>query len=199
MGGVNKIELYDKLCGELWSRVCDEDLKEPMIEALWFCGEEIIDDMNERLLLILLNEDESCRYVRTLLRRERRGERCVPDYLWVGVGKWMTDMAQKLTGEAEYLEHGPTRHEAMLEQERAKLLDRARNLRECAKRRCMIYKCNQITNKLDDCSTFGYLNESGFIRLYFGRKDPTDSQFAAALRDLAGKLLEYATKFMAID
>ena len=192
------IELYDKFSSELWPYLDDFD-REPITKAIWFCKDEAIEEMNKDLLLMMLHEDRDHAKADAMLERERHGERCVPDYLWVGVGKWMTNIAKKLTGEAEYLEHGPTRHEAMLEQERAKLLDRARNLRECAKRRCMIYKCNQITNELDDCSTFGYLNESGFIRLYFGRKDPTDSQFAAALRDLAGKLLEYATKFMAID
>lgn len=196
---MSKIELYDKLCSELWTRICHEDEKEPMFEAVWFCGEEIIAEMNEKLLLTILNEDDSGRYVRSLLRRERRGERCVPDYLWAGVGKWMTYIAQKMTGEAEYLEHGSTEHEVMLEQERAKLQDRARKLRECAKRRSMIYKCSRITDELNDVFIEEHINESRFIKLYFGKEDPTDEQYATALRDMASKLLEYATKLKTND
>ena len=196
------IELYDKFSSELWPYLDDFD-REPITKAIWFCKDEAIEEMNKDLLLMMLHEDRDYTKANAMLERERCGERCVPDYLWRAVGKWLTKLAKELTDQAERTERDtPTEHEIMLGRELDKLLRRAHELglKECAKRRSIINKCSQLTCELTPSygriSEVSAVSDAGFHEMYFkGKRTRSRRKFAAALRDLAGKLREYAVLF----
>lgn len=196
------IELYDKFSSELWPYLYDLD-REPITKAILFCKEEALEEMNKDLLLMMLQEDKDYAKANAMMERERHGEKCVPDYLWRAVGKWLTKMANELTDQAERTERDkPTEHEIMLGRELNKLLSRANELglKESSKRRCIINKCSQITCELHpSCGQVSYVtavSNDGFYEMYFnGKRTKSRRKFAAALRDLAGKLREYADLF----
>ncbi len=200
----SNIEIYDIFRKGLWPHIREYEY-EPISGALEFCHEAAIDELNEDLLPYMLGLENGQR-VLSLLERERSGERCLPDYVWRAFREWLTDLAKGLTDQAEYLEHDEfTECKNQLWQELVRLRRRRRKLGDVAKKRCIMARIQQIKDELDPYPLLPLLRADGIGRdsinnIYFDGEEPEDKQkFAEALRDLAGKILDFAGQFQIDD
>lgn len=197
MNKPSNIEVYDIFRKELWPHIREYGY-EPISEAFEYCTEAAIDELNEDLLPSMLGLGNG-RGVFDLLERERSGERCLPDYVWRACREWLTDLAEGLTDQAEYLEHDePTERKVKLMQELARLRRRGRKLGDVAKKRCILARIQRIKSEIDP---YPILRADGIgidsiNNMYFDGEEPEDKQkFAEALRDLAGEILDFAGQF----
>lgn len=200
MNNPKNIETYDRFCKELWPQIRKFEYDEPIFGAMRYCRKDAINELNEDLLAYMLCLDDNERIL-TLLERERNGDRCLPDYVWRAFREWLTNKAKRLTDQAEYLEHDKfTKRKNELWQEHVRLRRRVRKLGDVAKKRCIFARIRQISSEIDP---YPILKAYGFgddcvSNMYFDGEEIQDRQkFIAALRDLSGKILNYATQFKA--
>lgn len=195
MNKLSNINVYDRFRKELWQQIREyPSQSEPVFEALEFCKEDAIDELNEDLLPAMLGLDGQ--RIITLLEHERGGKRGLPDYVWRAFREWLTDLAEGLTDQAEYLEHNEfTKYKNELWQELVRLRRRGRKLGDVAKRRCILTRIRQISSEIDP---YPILRADGIgidsiNNMYFNGEEAEDRQkFTEALRDLAEQILKFA-------
>lgn len=99
---MEKIEVYDMFVKDL-GRYYDI---EPIAYALDFCRLEALEHKDRDILHLLLSYHRG-RDVKAMLERERHGERCIPDYLWKAMGKWIRDLNIDWLRQAKFYERPP--------------------------------------------------------------------------------------------
>lgn len=100
---MEKIEAYDWFVKELGQYYDTE----PLVYALRYCNREAFEHKDKDILRLILTDDYPYPKVKAMLERERHGERCIPDYLWKAMGKWIRDMNTDWLKQAKFFGRPP--------------------------------------------------------------------------------------------
>ena len=185
---------------DLWGRDAIE-------YGLYFCRNEAIENMDKEILHAMLTDEDGSK-IKELFERERHGERSLPQYVWVAVGKWQKDVAKDILDKVKKLERrGIDKEQAERNIEVRKEIDRLgdelKNIDfSSEEHKKLVQKRGNLIDELarqDVAMSFDsipHINHFRFNDKYFNGKMPTSrKKFAVALRDLAERFLDYAKHF----
>lgn len=118
---MEKIEVYDMFEDEL-GLFHDID---PIVNALDYCRKEALEHKDRDIIDLMLTRRPYLK-VDAMLERERQGERCIPDYLWKAMGKWIRDMNTDWLKQAKFFGRPPK----LIDKEMDELKEINKQLRE---------------------------------------------------------------------
>lgn len=195
---MEKIEAYDWFVKELGQYYDTE----PLVYALRYCNREAFEHKDKDILRLILTDDYPYPKVKAMLERERHGERCIPDYLWKAMGKWIRDMNTDWLKQAKFFGRPPK----LIDKEMDELKEINKQLREAgfpftscfelcrkklemdpARHRCVI-GCADPVNKY----YFRHVYFRGRVPSY---KKPNYKKQVKALNDLSERHLRFAKMF----
>ena len=197
---MEKIKIYDKFIKDLGRQDrFGSYFSEPIVHALSYCHMEAIKHKDKGILHLMLTDDNQTK-AKAMMERERSGERCVPDYLWKAMGKWIRFMADRWLREAKIFEHpkGITEEE---EKELKRVKRRLEKLRRedvsNDESRELLWRCRELDPEYRELQLgkINFVNSFYFRHEYFKGHTPSYKAQARALRDLAGRYLKFAEMF----
>lgn len=195
---MEKIEAYDRFVKDLGQYYDTE----PLVYALDYCHREAFEHKDKDILRLILTDDYPYPKVKAMLERERHGERCIPDYLWKAIGKWIRELSLDWLKQAKFYERPPK----LIDKEMDELKDIKRKMIETEFPEIMWYELFNRRRELDpqwlgrELGCAYPVNKYYFRHEYFrGRmpsyKKPNYKEQVRALNDLSERHLRFAEMF----